>query len=159
GPVVQRAPELLEQDGGVEEAELVAPENADPAERRELLERRRRVRLEEGPRLAAKVVLLGGEGEVHRSAAPWEAEHALGDDVPEDLARPGLDRVAARAQLLVLPVAVCISAAVRELRVRAEDLERQLRQPLVVLRPHELRGRALRAWDPRLLERGQRTVV
>src|SRR5262249_43391529 len=89
------------------------------------------------------------------SARPREPEHALGDDVAEDLARAGLDRVSARAELLVLPGPLGVAAAVGQLRARAEDLEGQLRQPLVRLRPHELRRRALRTGDPGLLERRQ----
>src|SRR4029078_6994546 len=75
------------------------------------------------------------------SSTTWKPEHALADDVAQDLARPRLDRVAARAELLVLPVPVRIAAAVRQLRMRTEDLERELGQALVVLRPDELRRR------------------
>ena len=59
-PLVERPAELFEQHRGVEEREVVALQDPDPAERGELLERGRRVRLEERARLAAKVVLLGG---------------------------------------------------------------------------------------------------
>jgi hypothetical protein len=63
-PVVERAAELLEEDGGVEETEVLALQDADPAERRELVQRRRRIRVEKGASFAAEIVLLGGEGEV-----------------------------------------------------------------------------------------------
>src|SRR5690242_21536856 len=86
------------------------------------------------------------------SAAPGHPQDPLGDDVAEDLAGAGLDRVPARAQLLVLPVTLGVAAAVGELRARAEDLQGELRQPLVRLRPDELRRRALRAGDAGLLE-------
>src|SRR5262245_16267615 len=85
------------------------------------------------------------------SSRPREAEDALGDDVAEDLRRTRLDRVAARAELLVAPPAVAVLGAV--------DLERELRQPLVLLRPVELRDRALGAGDAGLDELRQRAVV
>src|ERR1041385_8267005 len=84
------------------------------------------------------------------SATPREAEHSLGDDVAQDLARPGLDRVAARAELLVAPVAVVLAA---------EDLHRELRQPLVLLRPVQLRAGALGTGDAGLHQLRQRAVV
>src|SRR5512133_2578341 len=84
------------------------------------------------------------------SARPRQAEHALGDDVAQDLARPGFDRVAAAAQLLVAPVAVVLAA---------EDLHRELRQALVLLGPEELRARAFRSGDPRLHQGRERAVV
>src|SRR6478609_6032572 len=84
------------------------------------------------------------------SATPRKAEHALGDDVAQDLARAGLDRVAARAELLIAPVAVVLAA---------EDLHRELRQPLVLLRPVQLRAGALWPGDAGLHELRQRAVV
>ena len=63
---------------------------------------------------------------------------------------PGLDRVAAAAQLLVAPVAVVLAV---------QDLHRELRQPLVLLRPVQLRARALGARDAGLHQRRQRAVV
>src|SRR3954467_10340663 len=78
--------------------------------------------------------------------APREAEHPLGDDVAKDLGGARLDRVAARAQLLVLPVAVVLAL---------ENLHRDLRQALVVLRPVQLRSRALRAVNAGLKDRRQ----
>src|ERR1043166_3999644 len=83
-------------------------------------------------------------------STPREAEDALGDDVAQDLARAGLDRVAARAQLLVSPVAVVLAF---------EDLHRELRQPLVLLRPVELGARAFGPGDARLHQRRERAVV
>ena len=65
-PVVEHAAELLEEHRSVEEREVVALQDPDPAELGELLHRRRRCRLEERARLAAKVVLLGREREVHQ---------------------------------------------------------------------------------------------
>ena len=82
---------------------------------------------EEGPRLRAQLLLLGREGE-SPSARPRQAEHALGDDVAQDLRRAGLDRVAAAAELHVLPVAAVGCVLGEELRVGAEQLERELRQ-------------------------------
>ena len=73
---------------------------------------------------------------------------------------PGLDRVAARAQLLVLPVArLHVPVRVQELRFRAEQLERELRHALVRLGPPELRAGALGAGDAGLHQRRQRAVV
>ena len=63
--VVERTTELLEEHGRIEEREVVRLQDPDPAELCELLHRRRGVRVEERARLAAKVVLLGGEREVH----------------------------------------------------------------------------------------------
>src|SRR5262249_18965603 len=69
------------------------------------------------------------------SARPREAEHAFGDDVAEHFRRPGLDRVAAAAELLVVPPAVVEDA------LRATQLARELREPLVRLRPAQLDAR------------------
>src|SRR5262249_53747734 len=65
-PVVQHASELLEEDGGVEEREIVGAEDPDPLEFGEPFHRRRRVRLEERARLGAEVFLLGSEREIHQ---------------------------------------------------------------------------------------------
>src|SRR5947199_2231126 len=78
------------------------------------------------------------------SVALGQAEHALGDDVSLDLARSGLDGVAARAKVAVLPDA---AVEVDELPVRAEDLLRGLLHPLVHFAPVDLLDRALRAGD------------
>src|SRR5581483_10574445 len=75
------------------------------------------------------------------SAAPREAEHALGDDVPQNLGAAGLDRVAAAAQLLVVPPAVVDDS------VGSEQLAAKLRQALVLLRPAQLDRRSFRSWD------------
>src|SRR5690349_9620126 len=64
-----------------------------------------------------------------RSSASRQPEHALGDDVAEDLGGSGLDRVAAAAQLLVVPPAVVEDA------LGAAQLPAELRQPLVRLGP------------------------
>jgi hypothetical protein len=73
-------------------------------------------------------LLLVGEVEVHGEepflAHPRQAEHALGDDVLEDVGGAALDRVGARAQEAVLPGAVgdgVLGAAV-ERRIGALDL-------------------------------------
>src|SRR4051812_20679588 len=87
------------------------------------------------------------------SAAFREAEHALGDDVAEDLRRAGLDRVAPAAELLVMPPAVV------EDPFRAEQLAPELRQALVLLRPAQLDRRALRPGDAGALQRAERAVV
>ena len=64
--LVQHAAQLLEEHRRVEEREVLALQDPDPAELGQLLERRRRRRLEERARLAAEVVLLCAEGEVHQ---------------------------------------------------------------------------------------------
>src|SRR5438067_11622251 len=87
------------------------------------------------------------------SAAFREAEHALGDDVAEDLRRAGLDRVPPAAELLIVPPAVV------ENPFRAEQLAPELRQPLVLLGPAQLDRRALGAWDAGALQRAERAVV
>src|SRR3954462_14475815 len=84
---------------------------------------------------------------------PREAEHALGDDVPQHLGGSGLDRVAAAAQLLVVPPAVV------EDPLGTEHLACELRHALVRLRPAELHTRALGARDPGALQRAERAVV
>src|SRR5215204_69182 len=84
------------------------------------------------------------------SAAPWKGQDALRDDVAEDLARAGLDRVAAAAQLLITPVAVVLAAV---------DLHCELRQALVLLRPAQLRAGALGPRDAGLHQRRQRALV
>src|SRR5215210_3524043 len=59
----------------------------------------------------------------------------------------------------MLPVPGPGGIAVQELRLRAEELERELRHALVRLRPPELGTRALRSGDARLHQRRQRAVV
>src|SRR3954451_13656474 len=86
------------------------------------------------------------------SARSRQAEHALVDDVLEDLGGAALDRVAAGAQQLVGP------EPSRDERRRPEQGGGALHELLVVLRPHPLGQRALR---PRLavrLDRGQPAV-
>src|SRR3954447_21740011 len=70
---------------------------------------------------------------------PRQAEHALGDDVLQDLRRAALDRVGARTQEPVGPVGV------EDRTLVAANVHRELRQCLVRLRPLQLRHRALRA--------------
>src|SRR5207248_1699049 len=70
-------------------------------------------------------------------AHPRQAEHALGDDVFQDLRRAALDRVRARTQEAVGPVGVEHRPLV------AANVHRELRQRLVRLRPLQLRQRAL----------------
>src|SRR5439155_6189987 len=89
-----------------------------------------------------------------------EPQDTFRDDVAEDLRGPALDRVSARTKLLALPVPVLDGMLpTGEHRVWSLDLERQLREPLVPLRPHELRRRTLRARHPRLQELRERPVV
>src|SRR5215210_5848843 len=66
-----------------------------------------------------------------------QAEHALGDDVLEDLGRAALDRVGARAQQAVGP------GRVPGRPVLAEDVHGELCQRLVQVAPLPLRQRAL----------------
>src|SRR6476469_3636028 len=87
------------------------------------------------------------------SATFREAEDALGDDVPQNLGRAGLDRVAAAAQLLVVPPAVVEDA------LRAEQLAAELRHALVLLRPAQLDRGAFRSGNAGALQRCERAVV
>src|SRR6185436_4375145 len=68
-----------------------------------------------------------------------QAEHALGDDVLEDLRGAALDRVGARAEQPVGPGVVPLG------RVLPEDFRSQLGERLVDLAPLPLRQRALGA--------------
>src|SRR5204862_2287331 len=76
-----------------------------------------------------------------------QAQHALGEDVAEDLRRPGADAAGSREELVELPLALVGRpwGAVRDLRVRADHLRRDLRELLVQPAPEELRRRALGA--------------
>src|SRR5260370_30268079 len=75
-----------------------------------------------------------------------QAQGALADDVPLDLAGPGVDRAGPAAEEHALPGGHRVSAAVRpEQPVRALDADRDLAQPLVVLAPEEFGHRSLRA--------------
>src|SRR6476469_9601716 len=91
------------------------------------------------------------------SSEPRQAEHALGDDVLEDVRRAALDRVGARAEEAVLPGAVggSVLGAAAERRVGALDVERQLGDPLVDVGPLPLAQGALRAGDAGLHRLGQ----
>ena len=71
------------------------------------------------------------------SRAARQAEHALGDDVLEHLGGAALDRVAARAQELVAPVGAGGQG------LRADDVDGELGQALVGVRPQPLDERAL----------------
>src|SRR4051794_351898 len=84
-----------------------------------------------------------------RLAQPGQAEHALGDDVLEDLGRAALDRVRAGAQEAVGPLVV------HDRRVGAHDLHRQLGERLVGVGPPPLDERALGAGDAGLHLLGQ----
>src|SRR3954451_8624258 len=68
---------------------------------------------------------------------PGKAEHALGDDVLEDLGGAALDRVRAGAQEAVRPVGVEHRSLV------TADVHRELGERLVRLRPLQLGQRAL----------------
>ena len=73
--MVERAPELLEEHGLLDEGEtraavLLRDRDPGPAELGELLPRRLRVGGEERPGLLAERVLLGCEGEVHVLVLP-----------------------------------------------------------------------------------------
>ena len=70
-------------------------------------------------------------------------------DVPASIVLPRL------AQLEPLPVAV----AIHHLRLRAQQLQRELAEPLVRLRPVQLRHRSLRPRSTRLHQPRQRPVV
>src|SRR5215204_3167696 len=78
-----------------------------------------------------------------------QAEHALGDDVLEDLGGAALDRVRAGAQETVGPGRVPGRA------VLAEDVDRQLRERLVDLAPLPLRQRPLGTRHAALHDLGQ----
>src|SRR3954471_19458324 len=78
-----------------------------------------------------------------------QAEHALGDDVLEDLGGAALDRVRARAEQPVGPRVVPLGG------VLAEDVGGQLGQRLVDLAPLPLRQRALRARHAALHDLGE----
>src|SRR5438132_2796037 len=73
-----------------------------------------------------------------------QPENTLGEDIAQDLGRAGADSAAARQELVEFPLAVVRrpGRAVGDLRVRADDLGRDVRQLLVELAPEELRGRA-----------------
>src|SRR5919108_5953602 len=77
----------------------------------------------------------------------WQAEHALAQDVLEDLGGAGADAAGAREQLVELPLPVVgrPRRALADLRVGPDDLGGGARQLLVELAPEELRGRALGA--------------
>src|SRR5439155_21318548 len=92
------------------------------------------------------------------SAAPGQTEDTLGDDVPEDLRRAGLDRVAAATQLLIAPVRGR-PVAVGHLRLLSDDLDGELGEALVRLGPAELRDRPLGAGRAGALVARQGAVV
>src|SRR5918995_3110758 len=86
------------------------------------------------------------------SASLRQAEHALGDDVLEDLGGAALDRVTAGAQQLVAPGAAGLEG------LRADDVGRKLRELLVRVRPDPLEQRALGTGLAVLLDRRQAAV-
>src|SRR5512143_2333363 len=84
-------------------------------------------------------------------SSPWDsvlgqAEHALAQDVAQDLGGAGADAAAAREQAVELPLALVgrVRAARLDLRVGSDDLGGQLGQLLVEQAPEELGGGALR---------------
>ncbi len=148
--VGQRAPHLLEEHRLLEKAEaraaVCSPRTDTPVQPNSARSAhvRLRVHREIGPRLRAELLLLGREREVHqrdlgrpstRSAMMFRRISVV----------PGLDRVAATSELEVLPVAAVGCVLREELRVGAEQLERDLRHPLVRLRPLQLDDRRLGA--------------
>src|SRR5207247_623716 len=83
----------------------------------------------------------------HSSSVLREAEHALAQDVLEDLGRSGADAARAGEQFVELPLPVVGRplGALRDLGVRPDDLGGRERQVRVELAPEELGGRALGA--------------
>src|SRR6266508_2385638 len=100
-----------------------------------------------------------GSGPPRSSAAAGQAEDALGDDVAQHLGGAGLDGVAPAAEMLVLPVAAPGAVGPVELGRRPEQLERQLGEPLVRLRPVQLGHRPLGAGDAGPHQAGEGAVV
>ena len=96
-------------------------------------------------RACARSSSCSGVKEGSSSARPRQPEHPLGDDAAQDLRRARLDRVAAAAELLAAASSRRTARSREELRVGAEQLERELRHALVRLRPLQLEDRALRA--------------
>src|SRR6266705_1292319 len=86
-----------------------------------------------------------GRRGLRRALVFGQAEHALGEDVAEDLRGAGADTARPREQLVELPLAPVRRPrrAVRDLRVRADYFGGDVRQLLVDLAPEELRGGAL----------------
>ena len=77
-----------------------------------------------------------------RAQLPRQAEHALGDHVALDLVRARVDRARERELVALHPGRV---VAVEQLGVRAEQVERELVQSHVELRPEHLHHARLRA--------------
>src|SRR5262249_56560428 len=79
------------------------------------------------------------------SAAPRQAEDALGDDVALHLRRPRGDRAAPRVEEEVRPASVVdgVRRALQQDAVLAEQADRGLELALVHLAPEELLDRAL----------------
>src|SRR5215472_2035500 len=75
-----------------------------------------------------------------------QAERSFADDVALDLAGPRVDGACPAGQEYVLPLRCRISAAVgTDQRVGADDVDRDLAEPLVVLAPDQLGDRGLGA--------------
>src|SRR5262249_34846274 len=70
-----------------------------------------------------------------RSITLGQTEDALRDDIALHLARAGLDRVGARAQVVENPTA---TVAIPQMRARSQHFQRRLRQTLVHLAPIQL---------------------
>src|SRR2546428_7990273 len=83
-----------------------------------------------------------------------QSQHPFGEDVAQHFGSPGLDRVGARPQELVLP-----SIAVANLRGRPGDVHRRLGHALVELRPHQLEDRSLGARNAAALDGRHRAVA
>src|SRR5262245_50735902 len=98
---------------------------------------------------------------------PWslsvfrQAQHALAEDVAEDLGGARPDSAPPREQTVELPLALVRRplAAARDLRVRADHLGGHFGQLLVHLAPEQLRGRALRARRLALEDLGEAAVA
>src|SRR5512145_381742 len=102
-----------------------------------------------GPRLGVESSVLG------------QAQHALAQDVAEDLGGAGADTAAAGEQLVEHPLAIVgrPRRALGDLRVRADDLRGRQRQLLVELAPEQLGRRALRAWLAAAQDPGQAAIA
>src|ERR1043166_5772887 len=99
---------------------------------------------------------MRGAGSVLR-----EAEHALAQDVAQDLGGARADAAAAREQAVELPFPLVrrVRGAGGELRVGADDLGGELGQLLVELAPEELGGRALRSRRAAAQDLGEAAVA
>src|SRR5439155_21694605 len=89
-----------------------------------------------------------------------QAEHALAEDVLENLRRAGTDAARAREQLVELPLAlVGRPRPARDLRVRPDHLRGRQRQLLVEMAPEEFGRRALRSRRAAFQDLGEAAVA